>query len=130
LIIYSQDVTPESAKEALAQEQYARALLLALHLNERPLLASILGATPAAAIELVCRVVPAAFLPRLLEIVAAKLQPGTADTSPHIEFYLMWCLALLQTHGSSLRERSTFVVTALRSVQKALVGQKDSLVKL
>lgn len=130
-----EDVTPAAARAALASRHYARGLLLALHLNEGGLIAEAAEAPPAPALALVAGTLPLAFLSRLLEFVAARLAPGPAGprasgSSPHLEFYLCWALALLQSHGRALRERPTLFGGPLRSLQKALLGHRDSLGRL
>lgn len=127
--LYVQDVTPEGTREAIRGGFHARALLLSLHLNETPLIQEATEAVPRDAIPLVARAVPAAFLERLLAFLAEGLLPGPSAT-PHLEYYLVWCLSLLQVHGKVLRERSTHFGGCLKNLNKALVAQRDTLAKL
>ena len=145
------DVTPAAARAALASRHYARGLLLALHLNEAGLIREAVEAPPAGTVPLIAGTIPLAFLSRLLEFFAARLAPGPAGgdvsssgsgsgnasssaaalgSSPHLEFYLTWALALLQSHGRALRERSTLFCGQLRSLQRSLLGHKESLGRL
>jgi periodic tryptophan protein 2 len=92
-----EDVTPSEARAQLARGYYARALLLALHLGQVPLIAEILEGTPIAVAALVSPTVPHVFLPRLIDVIAARLQPMGAPVQ--LEFYTRWCLSLLQVRG-------------------------------
>jgi periodic tryptophan protein 2 len=137
-----EDVTPAAARAALAAGHFARGLLLALHLNEGALIAQAAEAPPAAALPLVAAAIPLAFLSRLLELVAARLAPGpaaaatataaaaAAASSPHLEFYLAWALALLQCHGRALRERAALFGGPMRALQRALLAHRESLCRL
>ena len=114
---------------AIHERQYARALLIALHLNETGSIVAAAEAAPLDALALISSVIPAAFLLRMLELVALKLELGAAG-SPHIEFYLQWALSLLTSHGRVLKERAHLFVGPLRSLQKAFLAQRESIGKL
>jgi periodic tryptophan protein 2 len=125
-----EDVTPEATFAALEDGHYARALLLALHLNEGSVIESTVERIPASVTPLVARTVPAAFATRLLEFVASKLMPGSKKSSPHLDFYIRWGISLIQSHARAFRERSAFFAGALRDLQRAFVAQRDSLARL
>jgi hypothetical protein len=112
--------------------QYARALLLALHLNDTPLVRRVVDDTPLAAVRLVAAAVPTTFLARLIEIIAASLLPDSAATpaTPHLEFALTWVLALLEANGKPMRAHPRLFAAGLRSVQRALLHHRDTLGKL
>lgn len=124
-----EDTTPAAVNVAVGRRHFARALLLALHLNETPVIARAVEAAPADAVELVAATVPLAFLQRLLDHVSSRLGPAPAG-SPHLEFYVRWALALLQAHGRGLRERPAHFGGSLRSLQKALLAHREALGKL
>jgi len=130
-----EDVTPAAARAALASGHFARGLLLALHLNEGALIAQAAEAAPCGALPLVAGTIPLAFLSRLLEFVAARLAPGPASgspagSSPHLEYYLAWALALLQSHGRALRERAALFGGPMRALQRSLLAHRESLCRL
>jgi periodic tryptophan protein 2 len=137
-----EDTTPEGVAAAIAGGAFARALLLALHLGEAPLIAAAAAAPPAHLLPLIASTVPLAFLLRLVGHVAACLAPetraageaggatGGSEPSPHIEFYLRWALALLQAHARAFRERTGYFSGALRALQRALVAQKEGVGRL
>jgi hypothetical protein len=62
---------------------------------------------------------------RLLEAVAEAIA-----TSPHLEFYLQWSLAVLQHHGEACRQAGSSLLGALRAVHKSIGSHRDALVKL
>lgn len=125
-----EDVTLDALEAALARGSHARALLLACHLGEPALLERCLEATPVDLIRLVVRALPLAFVDKVLACVAGRVQPGGPKSSPHLEFYLMWLLALLGSHGAAYKARPTLFASSLRAAHKALVARKDSLVSL
>jgi len=128
-------VTPAAAAAASARGHHVRALLMALHLNERPLIGATLRALPPAALRLVMTFVPPAFLPRLVDTLAAALHPagggagaGAAEQrSPHLEFGLRALLALLEAHARTLRERHAAHAACMRAAQRALLAHRDAL---
>lgn len=125
-----EDVTPESVIEACEQGQFARAMLMALHLNEKPIIEDVLIQTPLRSVHLVACTIPVVFLSRLLEIIAEKLSLESPKATPHLEFFFAWALALLQTHGSAIKERISVFGPPLRALQKAMLSCRDSLGKL
>ena len=124
-----EDTTPTAVHAAIRNRHFARGVLIALHLNESPIIATAVESVPANSTHLIARVVPLAFLQRLMDHIAAMLAPAP-NGSPHLEFYLLWALALLQTHGRGLRERPVVFGGPLRSLQRALLGHRETLGKL
>lgn len=110
-----EDVTPDAVAAALRQGHWTRALVMALHLNLPHLIKETVDAVPAADIAIVARAVPAVFLVRLLEHVGAALARTRA-----LEYHTTWATCLMTAHGSHLRSRDPAVMSALRSVLKAL----------
>lgn len=50
--------------------------------------------------------------------------------SPHIGFYLSWCLNLLNNHGQYLHKQSYLFLTPFRALQKAITSQRQDIAKL
>lgn len=125
-------------RPTLPPGHYARAFLLALHLGDAALVRRVIDATPLAAVRLVASAIPSTFLARLLEIIAASLLPDHAEggaavavaPTPHLEFALVWCLALLDANGSTLRSHPGLFASGLRGVQRALLHHRDTLGRL
>ena len=125
-----EDVTLSGVYEALEEKSYARALLFALHVNDEKAIIACLESIPLETISLVSRVVPAVFIPRIVQLVASSLHPGIPSSSPHIDFFLVWALCILQNGYKVMRERPTNFVGVLRSLQKAIIAQRDALLKV
>ncbi|RLN47576.1 hypothetical protein BBJ29_005926 [Phytophthora kernoviae] len=124
-----EDITPDSIKQTLARHEYARALVMALHLNEEPLIARCVEGVPLASIPLVAQTLRGeTYLQRLLQLLAKRL-----ERSPHLEFYLQWSLAVLNTHGQTLRDdpaSSSTCLPTLRSLQKSIARHLHDLAKI
>ncbi|CAI5742767.1 unnamed protein product [Hyaloperonospora brassicae] len=124
-----EDITPETITRTLARREYARALVMALHLNEEPLIARCVEGVPLASIPLVAQTLRGeTYLQRLLQLLAKRM-----ECSPHLEFYLQWSLSVLNTHGQTLRDDSCSSATCLptlRSLQKSVARHLQDLAKI
>ncbi|ETM99384.1 hypothetical protein PPTG_18846 [Phytophthora nicotianae INRA-310] len=124
-----EDITPETITQTLARREYARALVMALHLNEEPLIARCVEGVPIASIPLVAQTLRGdMYLQRLLQLLAKRM-----ERSPHLEFYLQWSLAVLNTHGQTLRDdpsSSATCLPTLRSLQKSIARHLQDLAKI
>lgn len=120
------DITPASILDTLRDERhYLKAFVMALKLNERPLLQTVYEAVPPTAVALLARQLPAPYLPATLRLVAAQLAK-----SPHIEFHLVWVSALFAAHGKHLRAHQGEFAAVLRAVQRGLQDVQESVVRL
>jgi periodic tryptophan protein 2 len=126
---YLQDVTPDAVDVSLSRRHFARALLVALHLNERTLVLRVCMSTPRDAVAAVLGAVPVTFLETLLTAVAEQLVPGPA-ASLHLDFFVHWLQQLLSTFRTVLAERQTMFAGALRSAQRGLLHHRESLLKM
>ncbi len=79
-------VKVQAVDEALQENQHARALILALRLNEFSLIRKCVEAVPPWEISDITRAIPPSHLGTLCTILAEFL-----DKSPHLEFLLQWC---------------------------------------
>ena len=103
-------VTPAAVKRALADgdgEDLGQAVMMALKLNERSLLAEAVEAVPLARIPLISAALPLNYVERLLAHLATAL-----ESTAHIEFYLRWVGALLSEHATLLKSSVVGGVTA------------------
>jgi periodic tryptophan protein 2 len=121
-ISLSETITPAAVTERLASGDYGAALKFALHLNETSLIHDVMDKTPFRSIPLVVRSVGAEHLERMLQCIAQVIME-----SPHIEFYLQWCLDLLQCHGKHIEMHRAKFMRALRATHKSVLTQYDSL---
>ncbi|KAM7454198.1 hypothetical protein BLSTO_05046 [Blastocystis sp. subtype 1] len=112
----TEDVTPDAIRYALAGEEWAKALIYALHLNEEELIRQVLQSIPFDQIHPVCLEIPRLFLARLLSLLCAQ-----ANETAYVEYYLTWILHVLKIHGEYLRGNLRRYLPALRNVQKCLL---------
>ncbi|TDH70720.1 hypothetical protein CCR75_004241 [Bremia lactucae] len=121
-----EEITPDSITQALEHRAYSRALIMALHLNEEPLIARCVEGVPVESIPLVAQTLRGElYLQRLLQLLAKRM-----ERSPHLEFYLQWSLAVLNSHGQTLRDdpaSSATCLPTLRSLQKSIARHLQDL---
>ncbi|GAA5956206.1 hypothetical protein JCM8115_001650 [Rhodotorula mucilaginosa] len=120
------DITPATILETLHEERhYLKALVMALRLNERPLLQTVYESIPPSAIALLARQLPVTYLEPVLRFLGVQL-----EKSPHVEFHLVWISSLFAAHGKHLRLHSTQHAAIFRGLQKGLTDVQESIVKL
>ncbi|CAE6433282.1 unnamed protein product [Rhizoctonia solani] len=116
------DITPQSALEVLSAGDYLKALVMAFRLNEKPLLQKIFESIPSSDIHLLSRQIPNVYLPPLLRFVGEH-----AESSPHMEFDLIWINSLLSTQGRYLRDHSSEYASIFRLLQKGMLDFQQSI---
>jgi periodic tryptophan protein 2 len=121
-ISLTEAITPAAVESKLSTGDYSMALRMAIHLNEFALVKDVLEKTPFNSIAHVVRSMGSEHLERLLQFVAKV----TAD-SPHIEFYLQWCLQMLQSHGVYMDSHRGAFMRAFRAMHKAVATRHDEL---
>jgi periodic tryptophan protein 2 len=119
------DLTPESVLSTLGAGDHLLALVMALRLNEKPLLERVFEAVPAPDVRLVARQLPPTHALQMLRFVAEH-----AERSPHVEFDLVWAAALLTSHGRLMRERKGEFAPVLRGLFRALSDWEGSVAKM
>ena len=119
------DITPTTTLEAVKEEDFLRALVMAFRLSEQPLIRRVYEATPVDDVSLVVKQLPTVYLARLLRFVAQA-----TDESPHLEFNLQWIEALLRAHGLYLKDNMSLFASELRIVQKAITKIQSDLARL
>ena len=112
----TEDVTPDSIKYAIAGEEWSKALIYALHLNEDDSIRLVLQSVPFSEIQMVCVDIPRLFLARLFQALCKQL-----SSTPYIEYYLTWIMWLLKLHGEYLRINLRRYTPVLRAIQKSLL---------
>ena len=118
-------ITPDTVQAKIASGDHSLALRMALHLNESALIREVIEHTPFASIPLVVRSferAEPASLERLLQALAAAM----AD-SPHVEFYLQWCLELLQAQGVYMEKNRGSFMRGFRALHKVVQTRQDDL---
>ena len=111
----AEDVTPAAVHRAMGKREYARALLLSLHLKDANLFRSVVERTPPEEVAGVCAKVP----PARLHWMLPQLGHLVAETA-HLEFYMIWCEALLVAHGAFLKRGDAPMASAMRALFKAV----------
>jgi len=126
-ISLSEEITPAAIEIKLNAKEYGTALRMAIHLNEFALVKQVLEDTPYDSIPHVVKSMHKSSsvieLERFMQFLAKIM-----ESSPHIEFYLRWCLQLMQVHGIQTldRHRGSFM-RAFRSLHKAIQSRQDEL---
>ena len=121
-ISLTEAITPAAVETKLDQKNYSMALRMALHLNEHILIKQVLEEIPYASISSVVRTVGPEQLERLMNTIAKVM-----ETSPHVQYYLSWCLEMLKTHGVHMdKQRSTFM-RAFRAMHKIVQTKHGEL---
>jgi periodic tryptophan protein 2 len=120
------EITPASTIAVLGNEKdYLKALVMAFRLNEAGLIKRVFQAVPPGDVGLVVADVPTVYVSRLLRFVAAQ-----TEESPHIEFCLLWIRAIVDKHGSWLRENRAKIDVELRVVSRAVSRMRDEIRRL
>uniref|UniRef100_H2QL41 Periodic tryptophan protein 2 homolog n=1 Tax=Pan troglodytes TaxID=9598 RepID=H2QL41_PANTR len=118
-------VTPGRVREALRQQDFTRAILMALRLNESKLVQEALEAVPRGEIEVVTSSLPELYVEKVLEFLASSF-----EVSRHLEFYLLWTHKLLMLHGQKLKSRAGTLLPVIQFLQKSIQRHLDDLSKL
>jgi periodic tryptophan protein 2 len=121
-ISLTESITPAAVEHKLESGAYSMALRMALHLNEFALIAQVLEEIPFSSISGVVRTVGPEHLERLMNTVAKVM-----ETSPHIQYYLRWCLDLLRMHGIHMEKHRSSFMRAFRAMHKVVQTRHDEL---
>ncbi|KAF5295110.1 hypothetical protein FQA39_LY13261 [Lamprigera yunnana] len=116
-------VTPIAARQALADEDYTNALMMAMRINEVNLIQEVIEQIPYKDVELIISNLSIQYVERLLHILANFL-----DNSRHLEYYLHWVESLFTLHGSSIKAQMN--MPAILALQKSLTRKYEQLAKL
>ncbi|GAB5357522.1 hypothetical protein AAMO2058_000381600 [Amorphochlora amoebiformis] len=109
------EVTPSNCQVLMEGKEFAKALVMALRLNEKKVLEKVCGEIPVNQIPIVVASLPMQYMERILTLLAEALRE-----SPHLQFYLTWIQCIMTQHGSALRKHSMRMLSTLRAVQKSL----------
>ena len=116
--------TPAAVTRKIKEGNVAMALVLACQLNEEKIMLQALEAAPPTfdALLLLARALPPSLPPRLLALLAKHL-----PASPHLSFLLSFSLALLQTHGATLRRDPSRHAPHFRALQRAILRVQEDV---
>jgi len=121
-ISLTESITPAAVEQKLASKDYSKALRMAVHLNEYALVRQVLENTPYASITFVARSIGPEQLERLMQFLGKSM-----EKSPHVEFYLQWCLQIMQHHGVYLDKHRGSLMRAFRALHKIVQTRRDEL---
>ena len=76
-------------------------------------------------VELIVQSLPLSLVERMLSVLAERV-----ESSPHLQFYLHWCVSLLKHHTTHLREKSPSIVSYIRDLQKSIIQKQTDLGKM
>ncbi|CZT02120.1 probable periodic tryptophan protein PWP2 [Rhynchosporium graminicola] len=118
------EVTPASTLNVLETEKdYLKALVMAFRLNEASLLRRVFERIPYTDIPLVTKSLPVVYLQRLLRLVAKE-----TEESPHIQFCLLWMVAIVDSHGRWIQDNKGMLDAELRVIERSVTRiQQDTL---
>ncbi|XP_072746564.1 periodic tryptophan protein 2 homolog [Anoplolepis gracilipes] len=116
-------VTPDTVKETLDERDYAKALMMALKLNEKLLTQQVIEAIPYKEIELTATSMPDIYVEKLLKFIASEL-----ESTRHIHFYLLWIETILTKHGS--RINTALQMPILLMLHKNMQKKYDDLSRI
>ena len=104
-------VTPSAVQANIRKGKYGMALLMSLHLNEFALVKSVIEDTPYESIAAVVRSIGQEHLSQLIQFLSKCM-----EDSPHVEYYLQWCLELLQSHGMFMEKNRGKYLRSFRAL--------------
>ncbi|KAI8067729.1 WD40 repeat-like protein [Gongronella butleri] len=120
------DITPDSVLATLHDDQdYLKALCMAFRLNEAYITRQVFEGIPPDSVPLVARGLPQKYLDKLLVFIAAHM-----ESSPHLEFQLLWVTQLLTAHGRYLKERRGEYQAVFRGLYKGITRVRDDIATL
>ena len=121
----TEEITPLTVERLLVKNEYGKAVLVALHLSERDVLVRSLLSVPIANVPDVAKTIPVMFVHDVVECLASMLLRTT-----HLEFVLTWCLNVFRVHGPTIRRSTSSYLRCLRSLQKSISTQRNSLTSM
>ncbi|SCZ99353.1 BZ3500_MvSof-1268-A1-R1_Chr3-1g05964 [Microbotryum saponariae] len=119
------DITPETINDTLRSDNnYLKALIMALRLNEPGPLRAVYEAIPPNEILLLATQLPPHHVEKTLALIARQM-----SETPHVEFHLLWVNGMFDAHGRSLQAGAGAHAATFRALQKGLLDIQDNVVK-
>merc|ERR1712007_346610 len=113
-ISLNEEITPGAVRANLRTGKHSIALLISLHLNEYVLVREVLEEIPFGSIPHVVKAVGSEHLERLMQFISKCML-----NSPHLEFYLEWCLQMLKQHGAHMDKQRGGFMRAFRAMRRS-----------
>jgi periodic tryptophan protein 2 len=121
-IFLTETITPATIEAKVNLGDFGTAMRMAVHLNEFSLVKDVLERTPPGSIQQVVTTFGSENLERLIAFLTKSM-----ENSPHVEFYLDWCLSTLQIHGAFIEKNRGPFMRALRSLFKVIQTRHDEI---
>ena len=104
------------------QKDYPKALAMAFRLNETDINKTVFSTIPHGDIKATVSQLPPKYMPRLIRFVADQL-----ETSPHLEFCMMWLYSITSCHGPWLAANRGKASVQLRLGAKACTMIREQI---
>lgn len=140
--LITRNVTPQNIDDALNSDEYSRAMILALALNDFYLLNRVYSSIPYKSIRIVVQSIPPLLVPALLNFLRVCLSsvvkvvklPAKSDGqtmlpvgggNPHLQYHLHWLTSLFtSSHLASLQQIDVNLLETEANVQsEGLISQ-------
>lgn len=118
----TESITPSAVMARLKNKEYGTALRMSMHLNEVSFVHQVLEETPHSSIPHVVKVVGPEQLERLIHFISTCMA-----NSPHLEFYMEWCLQVLLHHGIYLQKHRGKFMRSFRALFKSVSTRFEEL---
>ena len=119
------DITPDNTIKALGNAEYINAICMAFRLNEEELVKTVFENIPVREMQFICQELPKLYVEKVLKYVSQEL-----ENTVHIDYYLTWCIHIINCHGRYLKDNALTLSTSFRAIQKNCSRHFDSLSKL
>ena len=120
-----EDITPKATRQMLKDEEYDKALSMALRLNEPDLIREVIEQIPPNQIDLLSSRLSEKLVLHVLKFVGAEI-----ELSKHVGFYAQWSHYILMHHGLWIRRKWKDLLPVLNQLQKGLTGKVSDLSEL
>lgn len=118
--------TPQSAREACRNGEFALGVNQSLFLGEERLVRELLACVPLESLQLVASSVPKSQLAKCMDFIARSLEASVA-----VEYNIRWALALFAALSEADAQKLRHVLLpAFRALQKAVSRQEQMLAKM
>ena len=121
-ISLTEEITPGAVRSNLRNGKHSVALLVSLHLNEYALVREVLEEIPFGSIPIVVKSIGPEHIERLMQFISKCMLD-----SPHLEFYLQFCLEMLRVHGLHMEKHRGGFMRAFRSMHRSVQIHHDEL---
>lgn len=120
-------ITPIALRKSLQSNDFGKALMQSLRLNDKSLLQEVIECTPFKQVGLLTASLPINYVEKLLLHLASSL-----EATVHIEFYMNWITCLLSQHTTLLKSNisAESLSSILRHLQQSITRPYQDLAKI